>query len=208
MTKSDLTMLGVLVDRSGSMEAMRNDMEPGLAKLLEEQAKEPGQCQVSLAQFDNEYDQVWTLRDIKNVPHYSLVPRGSTALLDALGRFISDVGAELASRPEEERPGKVAIVLITDGYENSSKEWTKSQVKELVEKQRNDYNWDFVFLGANIDAMAEGGDLGVAAASSMTFSGANAAAAMGSVSNYISSYRTSGVASFSDQDREKAMEEK
>ncbi len=86
MTKPDLTLIGVLIDRSGSMQGLKSDMEPALAGFLSSQAELPGAAQVSLAQFDDAYEQVWALRDITEVPSYALVPRNTTALLDATGQ--------------------------------------------------------------------------------------------------------------------------
>src|ERR1700761_1196066 len=118
MTNPDLTLIGVLVDRSGSMQQMKSDMEPALTSFLAGQAEQPGAAQVSLAHFDDVYEQVWALRDITQVPRYTLVPRNMTALLDAMGRFVTDIGDEISARLEIDRPGKVVIVIITDGLEN------------------------------------------------------------------------------------------
>jgi len=101
---------------------------------------------------------------IQNVPKYELVPRGMTALLDAVGRAINETGERLAKMAESDRPSLVIFVVMTDGHENSSKEFNKSQIKEMVERQQNDYDWHFTFLGANQDAFAEAGDMGFDAA--------------------------------------------
>lgn len=205
MTNSDLTLIAVLVDRSGSMSTCQSDMEGGLNTLIADQATQPGQAEVTLAQFDSEYELVWPITPIADVGKYSLVPRGSTALLDAMGKFITQTGEELAQRDETSRPGKVICVVVTDGYENSSKEWKTSEVKKLVEQQQTEWSWEFVFLGANMDAVEEGKALGFSSGSSLTFDTANAAQAYGSTSSYLSSVRSSGVATFSDKDRDAAM---
>lgn len=204
MTNPDLTLIGILVDRSGSMVSMCTEMTTAIKLLLDEQEKLPGRAVVSLSQFDNIYEEVYRMVDLHDVPDYTLEPRGSTALLDAMGKFITDIGHELRDWEESRRPGKVLVCIVTDGYENSSKEWTHKMVKELVEQQRNDYQWEFVFLGANIDAVQVAQGLGMAADSALTFDSASAPVAMAAMSNYAASYRSTGAAGFTEQDRENA----
>lgn len=205
MTNPDLTLIGVLVDRSGSMQGLRSDMEPALANFLTSQAELPGAAQVSLAQFDDVYEQVWALRDITEVPTYTLVPRNTTALFDAMGRFITDVGAELVGRPERDRPGKVIIVIITDGQENASREWSRDGVRKLVQQQRGGYAWEFVFLGANFDAVAEAGRLGIPQSAALTFAPEASPAAMASMGGHVSRLRAAGQSAFGADDRSNAM---
>ena len=207
MTDSDLTLIGVLVDRSGSMTTCRTDMEGGLNTFLAEQATQPGQLDVTLAQFDTEYELVWEPTRVTdgNVALYTLVPRGNTALLDAMGRFVTEIGEALAAKPDSERPGKVIVCICTDGHENSSRDWAKGQVKELVQQQINDYGWEFVFLGANMDAVAEAGGLGIPRHSTLTFDTAHAHETCSVASGYVSGVRATGAASFSEKDRKTAM---
>jgi hypothetical protein len=205
MTNPDLTFIGVLVDRSGSMQRLKSDMEPALANFLADQAEQPGAAQVSLAHFDDVYEQVWTLRDITDVPNYTLVPRNTTALLDAMGRFITDVGTEVASRPEHGRPGKIIIVVVTDGLENASREWSPDGVRELVQQQRESNAWEFVFLGANFDAVAEAGRLGIPQSAALTFAPEATSAAWASMTSHVSRLRGGDKAGFGDDDRSNAM---
>lgn len=102
------------------------------------------------------------------MPSLDLEPRGGTALYDALGRLITDTGTELAARPESERPGTVLVVVLTDGHENSSQEWTHEAVKAAITRQEGEYSWSFLFLGANMDAVAVGEQLGFSADRSIT----------------------------------------
>jgi hypothetical protein len=156
VTNADLTLLAVLVDRSESMASCRSDMEGGLNTFLESQAQQPGLLDVTLAQFDTEYEIVFAPTRFTGMGlRYILVPRGNTALLDAMGRFITETGEALAIKPEDERPGKVIVCTVTDGEENSSVDWGKDDVKKLVEQQHDQWQWEFVFLGANMDAVAE-----------------------------------------------------
>jgi Mg-chelatase subunit ChlD len=162
------TLLVLVVDRSGSMESIREDMEGGIKTLLKEQAKEKGTCLVTLAQFDDTYEVVVQEVPAGKVGPYRLVPRGSTALLDAIGRTISDVRSRIEAADASERPDHVVFAVVTDGFENASREWSRLQVMDSV-KARVGEGWNFTFLGANQDAIQEGGGMGVAAESSLSF---------------------------------------
>ena len=162
--RSDLTDITLVVDRSGSMEQVREDAEGGVNSFIAQQAKEPGQALLTLVQFDTEYEFLHKGVPISQVPKYELVPRGMTALLDAVGRAINETGERLAKMNEGDRPGLVVFVVMTDGLENSSKEFSKATIKEMIERQQQQYNWHFTFLGANQDAFAEAGGMGIYAA--------------------------------------------
>jgi uncharacterized protein YegL len=162
--KSDLTDITLVVDRSGSMQAIREDAEGGVNAFISRQAQEPSEALLTLVQFDTEYEFLHRGLAIDQVPRYRLVPRGMTALLDALGRAINETGERLGRMDEEDRPGLVIFVVMTDGQENSSREFTKAQIKEMIQRQQEGYNWHFTFLGANQDAFAEAGGMGIHAA--------------------------------------------
>jgi Mg-chelatase subunit ChlD len=166
------TLLVLIVDRSGSMESIRQDMEGGIKTLLAEQAKEQGRCLVTLVQFDDRYEMLAEGAPVAELLPYRLVPRGTTALLDAIGRTISHVRAGVEALGPAERPGHIIVAVITDGLENASKEWSHLQVMDSV-KARVAEGWHFTFLGADQDAIQEGGRMGVAADSSLTFSGSS-----------------------------------
>ncbi|GLP75466.1 hypothetical protein TUM20983_25760 [Mycobacterium antarcticum] len=207
MTDPQRTLIAVLLDRSGSMESIKADTEGGFNAFIAEQAEQPGEATVTLAQFDTHYEVVYADRPIADVPPLQLQPRGATALYDGVGRLITDVGAELAARPEDQRPGHVIVVVMTDGHENSSVEWTHEAVSAAIRRQEGEYSWYFVFLGANMDAVAVGARMGFAADRSMTYeaSDAGVASAMAATTGYVSRQR--GVApgkaapGFSDADR-------
>lgn len=169
MTDPTKALIAVLLDRSGSMESIKSDTEGGFNSFIADQRKEPGEAHVTLAQFDTEYEVVYSGRPIADVGRLELQPRGMTALCDSLGRLITDVGAQLKSTPEAERPGKVIVFVMTDGMENSSREWTHEAVSKAIRRQERDYSWEFIFLGANMDAVAVGQQLGFAADRSMTY---------------------------------------
>jgi hypothetical protein len=207
VTDPQRTLIAVLLDRSGSMESIKSDTEGGFNAFIAEQAKGPGEAAVTLARFDTEYEVVYANRPIADVPRLELQPRGATALYDGVGRLITDVGAELAARPEAERPGNVIVVVMTDGQENSSIEWTHEAVGAAIRRQETEYAWDFVFLGANMDAVAVGQRMGFSAGKSMTYDATpdGVAAAVSSTSAYVSRRRAAAPAAmvpgFSDEDR-------
>ncbi len=158
---TNLTDITLVIDRSGSMEAIREDAEGGVNSFIAEQVNEPGEAVVTLLQFDTEYEFVHKGVPINKVRKYKLVPRGMTALLDAVGRAINETGERFAKMAEPDRPGLVIVVVVTDGQENSSQEFTKAQIKEMIERQQKDYNWHITFLGANQDAFEEAGGMGI-----------------------------------------------
>jgi uncharacterized protein YegL len=159
--KANLTDITLVVDRSGSMDQVKEDAEGGVNTFISEQGKEPGEALLTLVQFDTEYEFLHKGMPIQQVPKYELIPRGTTALLDAVGKAINETGERLAKIDEGDRPGLVIFVVMTDGQENSSKEFTKAQLKKMIEKQQNEFNWHFTFLGANQDAFAEAGGMGI-----------------------------------------------
>jgi uncharacterized protein YegL len=156
-----LTDITLVIDRSGSMTQIREDAEGGVNSFISEQTAQPGSANLTLVQFDTEYEFLHKGTPIKDVPDFVLHPRGTTALLDAVGRAINETGERLSRLPELQRPGLVVFVVMTDGLENASSEFTKSQIKEMVEHQQEKYNWQFTFLGADQDAFAEAASMGM-----------------------------------------------
>ena len=150
---NNYTHVSILIDKSGSMSGSESDVIGGINKFIEQQKTVPGKLTVSLVQFDNLYEQMYGFEDIDSVKPLnddSYIPRGSTALLDAAGRLVTETGLKLSFLPEALRPSKVMFLIYTDGYENSSKEWTKPKLDNLIKEQKEKYSWDFVFLGADI----------------------------------------------------------
>lgn len=169
MTDQTLTLLALIVDRSGSMSTIANDMNGGIRQLLAEQSTAPGALIVDITTFDTavEHPYEWVRAD--DVKSDIIVPRGGTALNDAVGMTIVRLGERLASMDEDDRPGKVIFVIVTDGEENSSREYTHDMVKELVERQQSQWGWEFLYLAANVDAFATGARYGYSAASTMNY---------------------------------------
>lgn len=183
--KQGLTHIIFIVDRSGSMSGIANDMIGGYNTFIKKQKETPGECFVSFYQFDDIYEAVFeriALADVKDLDDKTYVPRNMTALYDAIGKTVNNYGEYLASLKEEERPERVLVVIITDGHNNSSYEFTLEQVSNMIKHQTDVYKWDFVFLGSNIDSWATGESLGVKAGSTLQF--ANVA---GSVKNAFDS---------------------
>ena len=207
MTNPDFTAIALLVDRSGSMQSIRGDAEGAIAAFIEAQRQVEGRCTIRLSDFDVEYRTVYPSTPIDAAPAYVLRPRGSTALLDGIGRLTVEFGDELSAMPEDERPGKVIVVVQTDGLENSSTEWTVEKINSLITEQREKYAWDYVYLGANQDAIQVGAQMGFAAGSSITYSAsARGAVNVGAAAAaYVSRSRAGAPAGFSDAERSSAQ---
>ena len=204
MTNPDLTAIAFLVDRSGSMQKVKTDAEGAIAAFIEAQRAVPGRCLVRLADFDDKYRDVYPMTPIADVPPYTLEPRGTTALLDAIGRLVTGLGEELAAMDEDDRPGKVIVVVQTDGQENASQEWTQEGVNTLITQQREQFSWDFVFLGAGPDAIQTAQSYGFLAGSSIGYtpSGAGTQSAVAAAASYVTRARAGqGPASFTDEER-------
>lgn len=196
MTKKDSTLIVVVLDRSGSMSSGQDATVEGFNGFLAEQKKLPGECRMTLVQFDDRYQIDFNNTPISEVK-LAYAPRGGTALLDAMGRTIDEVGAELAKRSESTRPAKVIFVTITDGYENASRKFTRDDIFNKIAHQRDAYKWEFLYLGANQDAIAEATRLGIPATHSVstsTQSYATTSGTYGLVSHAVSGTR-SGVTS-------------
>lgn len=156
---NNTTEIAFVLDKSGSMQLIVNATIQGFNEFLKNQQEEHAQLPVkmSLTLFDTELEQPYVSVPVIEVPPLSLEsykPEGSTALLDAIGVTITSLGAKLAATPEAERAGKVVVCILTDGEENSSRRYNWIQISDMIRHQREVYSWDFIFLGANQDAIA------------------------------------------------------
>ena len=159
-----LTELVFILDRSGSMAGLEADTIGGYNAVLTEQQAAPGEVLVTTVLFDHEYELLHRradLRTVKPLTEQEYFVRGSTALLDTMGTTIAAIKA--AHRVGGHPPARVLFTIITDGMENSSREYTYPQIKQMVEEQRKEHGWEFIFLGANIDAFAVAGRMGISA---------------------------------------------
>jgi uncharacterized protein YegL len=160
----NLTEIIFVLDRSGSMSDLTNDTIGGFNSFLEEQRKEVGEAKLTTILFDDKYEILHDgidLINVGNLTNKEYYARGMTALFDAVGKTIKTVGERLSKTEESDRPNKVVFVITTDGQENSSKEFTKETIKEMITKQTDKYNWQFLFLGANIDSAREASAIGI-----------------------------------------------
>lgn len=192
--KENLTELVFILDRSGSMSGLETDTIGGFNSMLEKQKKESGEAFVTTVLFDDKYEVLHDRYDIKGVnllTEKEYYVRGSTALLDAIGITINNIGKALSDTKEEDRPGKVLFVIITDGMENSSREFSYEKVKKMVEHQKSKYSWDFIFLGANIDAIKTANSFGISADMATNFVSDSAGTQLNYkiVSEVVSSFR-------------------
>lgn len=177
--RNDLTDITLVVDRSGSMRSIQADAEGGINSFLEKQAQLDGESLTTIVQFDTEYEFVVKGVPTGDVEPYKLYPRGMTALLDAIGRAINETGERIAKMPEPERPGLVVFVVMTDGMENSSVEFSNEKIREMIEHQQDTYDWQFTFLGADQDAIGEASKMGMRAGGHASFAKHKVAAAYG-----------------------------
>lgn len=201
MTNPNWRHIAVILDRSGSMQAVKSDTEGGLRAFLEAQHEAPGSTTVSLYQFDDQYQAVYENTPLARVPDFTLRPRGATALLDAVGRTVTALGEQLAAMPEEDRASEVIVVILTDGHENASREYTLAQVKALITEQQTAYGWKFVFLGADQDAFAAAADIGIRRDTTLSYSGHTTRASMTNAGHMVARGSATGLYAFNDRER-------
>jgi hypothetical protein len=160
-----------LLDRSGSMGGLEKDTIGGFNALVQIQCKLEGETILTTVLFDHQYELLWNGIDASEVrlTEEDYFVKGSTALLDAIGKAIMDVSFRLSNTSLENRPDNVLFVITTDGFENSSYNYSYKQVKEMIMDQQENHGWEFIFLGANIDAAAEAGNLGINVENSFSF---------------------------------------
>lgn len=162
--KNNLTELVFILDRSGSMSGLEKDTIGGYNGFIKKQKSEDGEVIMSTVLFDNEVEFLHSRVNIKNIKPITgreYFVRGSTALYDAIGMSIDAIGRKLAETIESERPSKVLFVITTDGMENASREYNAAGVKKMIKHQTDIYGWEFIFMGANIDAVSVAQDMGI-----------------------------------------------
>ncbi|AGA67869.1 hypothetical protein Desdi_0321 [Desulfitobacterium dichloroeliminans LMG P-21439] len=162
--KKDLTELVFILDRSGSMSGLESDTIGGYNAMLAKQQKEPGEAIITTVLFDDRYELLHdriNLRGIAPITDKEYYVRGNTALLDAVGKTINKIGNVQKHTAEEERAEHVMFVITTDGLENASSEFNYAKVRRMIERQQSKHGWEFIFLGANIDAVATAERFGI-----------------------------------------------
>lgn len=162
--KKSIIELVFILDRSGSMAGLESDTIGGFNAMLEKQRKEPGDAVVTTVLFDDRYEllhdriDIQAVRQITDKEYYV---RGSTALLDAIGYTIGKIVNVQKQTAEEHRADRVMFVITTDGLENASREYTYEKIRDMIRRQKEKYGWEFIFLGANIDAVSTAASFGI-----------------------------------------------
>lgn len=204
---NNLTEIIIILDRSGSMNSIKSDMEEALNSFIEDQKKCKDKANVTLVQFDDQYREVFKDKPIEDIKEIKIIPRGMTALLDAIGKTINSTIEHFEKIYGDMQPKKVAVVIITDGEENSSKEFTNHQIKKMISKQQNNHGWAFTYLGANQDSFTTAMNIGIPLTDTINYSTTTAGIrnVANSMSKNLSCYRSTGIMSgYSDEDRRNA----
>lgn len=207
MTKPDSTLVAVVMDRSGSMSSCRSVTIEGFNEFLRKQKETPGDCVLYYTQFDDQYEIVHKYKAVNDMPYLNeetYVPRGTTALMDAVGKTIVQIGMDLSGKSEDERPSNVIFVIQTDGMENASKEYKAPQIKEMIKEQTDKYNWQFLFLGADLNSMQQATHMGIAVMDSLNYQGGqhtNSAFAA-AANNVVRSRVTGQTSGFTQEDKD------
>ena len=179
--KKGLTEIVFILDRSGSMSGLESDTIGGFNSLIQKQRKEEGEAIVSTVLFDDTsevvYDRV-PMEDVADLTEDVYFVRGCTALLDAVGGAIHHIGNIHKYARDEDRPEKTLFIITTDGMENASRRYSLAKVKSMVERQKNKYGWEFLFLGANIDAIEAAGHIRICADRAVTYQSDGAGTAL------------------------------
>lgn len=164
--KKDLTEIVFILDRSGSMSGLEADTIGGYNSMIKKQKKEAGEALITTVLFDDVQEVLYSrekLEKVEKMTERQYFVRGCTALLDAIGTTMHSISEKQKEMPKEERPSKTLFIITTDGMENASQHYTFEKIKQMVEKKKEKRGWEFLFLGANIDAIHVAGSIGVSA---------------------------------------------
>jgi len=190
MTDKNYTHITLVVDRSGSMSTIRGDAEGGVNSFIDEQKAVEGKATLALFEFNERVkDYYRELVDIGSAEKYALHPTGNTALYDAIGTAIVATGIQLKALKPMNRPAKVVFVIVTDGAENASREYTHRQVAAMIAHQKAEYSWEFIFLAANLDAAKVGAAMNIPNNTQFAATSRGVAGTYGAMSSTVSAYR-------------------
>lgn len=190
--RTDYTAIALIVDRSGSMHSVASDTKGSVQQFIADQKKNDGDAAFTLVQFDDKYDVVHDFVEIETVDERKFAkeysPRGTTALLDAIGRTTLAMSQKLDKMDETERPERVVVAVITDGYENASREYSISSVREMI-KDKEANGWDFMFLGATLDTMDIAHDYGFDRSKAAQYDAKNVAKCVQTIGGQVTNAR-------------------
>ncbi|HSX13257.1 MAG TPA: vWA domain-containing protein [Chlamydiales bacterium] len=199
------TAIALIVDRSGSMHSVADDTKGSVQNLIQTQKKEAGRASLTLVQFDHEYDVVYDFVDIQEVDENAFAeqyePRGSTALVDAIGRTIIEMSQKI-DKMEDEAPNKIVVAIVTDGYENASREFTTAKVRNLIEEKQNQ-GWEFMFLGADINAIQSAQGYGISPDTCAYYDNSKVGSAMDLINAKITDSRAGKQIQITEEERAK-----
>ena len=172
-TSAEPVQIICILDRSGSMSSLAEDTIGGYNSFLAKQKETPGKVEVTTVLFDNEYIKIADKVDLNEIPELTSAEyyaRGTTALLDAIGMTLTDVAGKMEKEKICPAKRRVLVLIMTDGLENASHEYNKATVKAMIEQTTKDYNWNYIFMGANIDSVSEADSLGISKKHAMNYS--------------------------------------
>jgi len=193
--KAGFTEVLCVLDKSASMESVKNEAIISFNKFIAEQKKLPGEASFTLTLFDTSYKVVYAgvpIQEVAPLTEDEFNPGGMTALLDAVGHTIDITGERLSQMPEEDRPERVIMVILTDGEENSSREYSRKMVIDRINQQKTVYSWEFIFLAADQDAILTGASIGITRAFAYSSDSAGTQKALSAVACAVEQYRVSG----------------
>lgn len=203
--QTDYSAIALVIDRSGSMMSIAEDTKGGIKQFIQAQKQKEGKATLTLAQFDHEYQVLNHFSELNTVDEDAFVkqyePRGTTALLDAIGRTVIEMGQKIEKMEPAEKPAHVIVAIVTDGQENASRDFTVEKIKSLIAEKKA-LGWNFIFLGADLDVMTVGQRYGFEPKEVAYFQSSNVNAAMQSIEKQVSDARTGKAIFFSPEERE------
>jgi hypothetical protein len=194
--REDYTAIALIIDRSGSMSGVEEDTIGGVNSFIEQQREVEGDASVLMLQFDREIETIHdfvAIKEVKELTSEVYFPRNSTSLLDAIGFTIIRLGKILEQMSEPDRPAKVIVAVLTDGQENTSSEFSKKQIKEMIKRQEEVYKWDFNFISADLNSFEDAREYGFAPGKTALYSKGVTGATFGALSMKMSRVRKSSM---------------